>query len=150
MSLLVGREYVIERKQQSGDKTHFLGNFSERIDDHFYKFIGVTAYYWSQNGWTDIVYQEKVFDDRYYDFYLSHDGGKGKKRSLDGKSKKKKKSIKKLCRQFLSQKIQINIGEKKRYKSRQQAIAVAYAQIRKSFPKCKKFFKRSSSPSYMS
>lgn len=49
-------------------------------------------------------------------------------------------SRKKVCRKLLSEKIGINIRER-RYKSPKQAIAVAYSQVRKSHPKCKRFFK---------
>jgi hypothetical protein len=57
--------------------------------------------------------------------------------------KKAKKSTKKTptCKQRLSKKIGININEMKdgRYTSRAQAIAVAYKQIAKVFPHCKRF-----------
>lgn len=53
---------------------------------------------------------------------------------------KKYKSIKKKCNCLLSRKIRKNIKEKK-YKSRKQAIAVSYSQIKKSFPKCKRIYK---------
>jgi hypothetical protein len=53
--------------------------------------------------------------------------------------KKPKKSP--TCKQRLSKKIGININEMKdgRYVSRAQAIAVAYKQIAKEFPHCKRF-----------
>lgn len=57
--------------------------------------------------------------------------------------KKVKKSAKKIptCKKRLSEKIGININEMKegRYVSRAQAIAVAYKQIAKGFPYCKRF-----------
>jgi len=46
---------------------------------------------------------------------------------------------KKFCSSELSKKIGINIKEKK-YISRKQAIAVAYSQINKKYPKCIKYF----------
>ena len=48
--------------------------------------------------------------------------------------KKKRTSVSKKCQPYLSKKIGININEfakKKRYVSRQQAIAVAYSQTSK-------------------
>ena len=44
------------------------------------------------------------------------------------------------CKQALKEKIQINMREynKKRYSSRQQALAVSYSQIGKKHPSCKK------------
>jgi hypothetical protein len=41
----------------------------------------------------------------------------------------------------LGKKIAINLSEGK-YVSREQAIAVAYSQIRKAYPECAQFFKR--------
>jgi hypothetical protein len=65
--------------------------------------------------------------------------------------KKTKKSAKKspTCKQRLSEKIAININEMKdgRYVSRAQAIAVAYKQIAKEFPHCKRFISASAVPS---
>ena len=64
------------------------------------------------------------------------------KRKTKRKSNKKKKSksISKSvsCRDRLKNKIRINMHEYKsgRYKSRQQAIAVSYSQIRKMYPQC--------------
>ena len=70
------------------------------------------------------------------------------KYSKSRKSKSKKirksmrKSLKKFCRSKLSNKIKINMREmksgNKRIKSRLQAIAIAYSQIRKKYPKCSK------------
>ena len=61
--------------------------------------------------------------------------------------KKAKKSP--TCRQRLSEKIGININEMKegRYVSRAQAIAVAYKQIAKGFPYCKRYLSASAVPS---
>ena len=65
--------------------------------------------------------------------------------------KKAKKSAKKspTCKQRLYKKIGININEMKdgRYVSRAQAIAVAYKQIAKEFPHCKRYLSSSAVPS---
>jgi hypothetical protein len=65
------------------------------------------------------------------------------------KSKSKKpirNSLKKICRSKLSNKIKINMREmksgNKRIKSQLQAIAIAYSQIRKKYPKCSKVLKK--------
>ena len=50
---------------------------------------------------------------------------------------------KKYCNKRVSQKVGINIREGK-YSSHQQAIAVAYSQVRKMYPSCRKFLERSS------
>jgi len=52
--------------------------------------------------------------------------------------------MKKTCRDLLSSKIAINMREYKKgvYKSPKQAIAVAYAQISKKSPACKRFISR--------
>ena len=64
-------------------------------------------------------------------------------KSLRKTKKSVKKSAKKspTCKQRLSKKIGININEMKdgRYVSRAQAIAVAYSQIAREFPHCKRF-----------
>jgi hypothetical protein len=48
------------------------------------------------------------------------------------------------CRTYLQDKIRININEYKqgRYKSRNQAIAVSYSQVKKKKPMCKKILSR--------
>lgn len=48
------------------------------------------------------------------------------------------------CRDMLSSKIAINMREYKkgRFKSPKQAIAVAYAQVAKKSPACKRFLSR--------
>lgn len=53
---------------------------------------------------------------------------------------------KKSCRSELSRKISINMAEYKagRYKSPAQAIAVAYSQVQKKRPGCKKSLKKKS------
>lgn len=61
---------------------------------------------------------------------------KGKGLSLQQLSKK-------YCNRKLSEKIGINIREGK-FSSRKQAIAVAYNQVSKKVPSCKRFFKRKS------
>ena len=55
-----------------------------------------------------------------------------------GKGFTKEELKKKYCREKLSNKIRINMGEK--WKSREQAIAVSYSQVRKKHPECKKYF----------
>jgi uncharacterized Zn finger protein (UPF0148 family) len=45
------------------------------------------------------------------------------------------------CKKKLSNKIRFNIREGK-FKSRKQAIAVSYSQIKKKYPECKKYFER--------
>jgi hypothetical protein len=50
---------------------------------------------------------------------------------------KKKRPLSRKCRSYLSQKIATNIHER-RYKSRQQAIAVAYSQLGNKYPTCKR------------
>jgi len=57
-------------------------------------------------------------------------------------SKKRSKSpLKRYCQEAVSRKIAINMKEE-RYKSPQQAIAVAYAQVRKAKPECKRYTKK--------
>jgi len=48
------------------------------------------------------------------------------------------------CNAILSAKVKKNIGEygRGRYANRAQAIAVAYSQVRKSHPKCKRYYKK--------
>lgn len=50
------------------------------------------------------------------------------------------------CKKYLSKKIGINIAEFNNgfYMSRPQAIAVAYSQVRKSHPHCKRIIKQRS------
>lgn len=62
-----------------------------------------------------------------------------RKKSIKGS--KKISPLKRKCNQYLSRKIRKNLKEK-RYKSRQQAIAVAYSQTKKSMSKCKRFYKK--------
>lgn len=52
--------------------------------------------------------------------------------------------MKKTCRDLLSSKIAINMREYKKgvYKSPKQAIAVAYAQVSKKSPACKRLISR--------
>ena len=60
------------------------------------------------------------------------------------KSRKSRKSRKSKCREYLKDKIAMNINEMKegRYISKSQAIAVAYSQIRKKHPSCKRILTR--------
>ena len=55
----------------------------------------------------------------------------------------KKYKTKAECKKLLSNKIARNIREfkKGKYKSRKQAIAVSYSQIKKEYPYCKRYFK---------
>jgi len=72
---------------------------------------------------------------------------KSKRRSIK-RSKSKRGSLKKFCRSKLSNKIKINMNEykkgNKRIKSAIQAIAVAYSQVKKKYPKCSRSLKRKS------
>ena len=54
------------------------------------------------------------------------------------KSSSKKLKMEQKCRQLVSDKIKITMPEyySGRYKSRQQAIAVAYSMVKKEHPKC--------------
>ena len=63
---------------------------------------------------------------------------RSRRRSRKNKSKGK-------CRQYLSKKIAINMEEYRKgmYVSPSQAIAVAYSQVRKSHPACKRVLKQS-------
>lgn len=57
------------------------------------------------------------------------------------KSRRKSVRKSKKCQQNVSKKIAINIDEFKegRYVSKSQAIAVAYAQVKKRHPECEKY-----------
>ena len=67
---------------------------------------------------------------------------KSVKKSQNKSKKSPKKSVKKsLCKQRLSKQIAINLKED-RYVSREQAIAVAYSQVAKMYPHCKRFLKK--------
>jgi hypothetical protein len=61
-------------------------------------------------------------------------------------SKTYKKNSKKYCQSKVSKKISINMKEmksgNKKIKSPSQAIAIAYSQIRKKYPKCSRFLKK--------
>ena len=71
------------------------------------------------------------------------------KKSLKKSAKVVKKSVKKspkrksLCKQRLSKQIAENIKEGT-YSSRSQAIAVAYSQVQKKYPHCKRYLKKKS------
>ena len=54
------------------------------------------------------------------------------------------KAGKRSCQTKLKNKIRINMAEYKkgRFSSRKQALAVSYAQVKKKYPSCKKYFKR--------
>lgn len=61
---------------------------------------------------------------------------KSKKKKSDGRRKRSK------CRSYLKKKIKINLSEKKKYLSRKQAIAVAYSQVKRDHPACKRILSR--------
>jgi len=64
-----------------------------------------------------------------------------KYRSQKRRSKSKRKSrSKSRCKGYLQSKIRINMNEYKsgRFKSRAQAVAVSYSQVRKKHPACKR------------
>lgn len=69
-----------------------------------------------------------------------------KKSYKNSKKKSKRGSLKKTCRTKLSDKIKINMKEykkgNKRIISPLQAIAIAYSQIKKKYPKCSRILKR--------
>jgi len=67
------------------------------------------------------------------------------KRGSRKTSKKRSGShTKRSCQTKLKNKIRINMGEYKKgkFSSRQQALAVSYAQVKKKSPGCKRYFKR--------
>ena len=59
---------------------------------------------------------------------------------------KKSQRSKSRCRKILSRKIKKNMAEYSKYSSRAQAIAVSYAQVRKSNPSCSRSLRRSRNP----
>jgi hypothetical protein len=63
--------------------------------------------------------------------------------SSQSASRKSPKAI--MCRKKLSAKIGININEYKegRYSSPAQAVAVSYSQVKKKYPDCAKYLKKS-------
>jgi len=67
---------------------------------------------------------------------------RSKSRSKRSRSKSKNRRS---CQDYLRKKVRKNIDEYKggRYTSRQQAIAVSYAQTKKKHPSCSRFFRRS-------
>ena len=70
---------------------------------------------------------------------------KTSKRGSRKTSKKLSGSLtKRSCQTKLKNKIRINMAEYKkgRFSSRQQALAVSYAQVKKKSPGCKRFFSR--------
>jgi len=56
------------------------------------------------------------------------------------KRSNKRGSVKSKCRQWLQDKIKVNMKELKkgRWVSRAQAVAVSYSQVKKSHPQCKR------------
>ncbi len=70
---------------------------------------------------------------------------KTSKRGSRKTTKKRSGSLtKRSCQTKLKNKIRINMAEYKkgRFSSRQQALAVSYAQVKKKSPGCKRYFKR--------
>lgn len=71
-----------------------------------------------------------------------------KKSSRKKRTKKsvRKSTLKQKCQRWVSNKIAINMKEYKagKFKSPKQAIAVAYSQVLKKHPECKRVMKRKS------
>lgn len=71
---------------------------------------------------------------------------KSRNRSRKVRSQKSKSRgyTKLKCRSYLSRKIKANMKELKagRWTSRQQALAVSFAQTAKKYPRCSRFLKR--------
>jgi len=69
---------------------------------------------------------------------------KSRSKSISKRSYKKRLT-KKQCQTKLRKKISINMKELKegRFKNAKQAIAVSYNQVKKKFPSCKRYMKRS-------
>jgi hypothetical protein len=65
---------------------------------------------------------------------------KSKKRRSKKQSRKIDGKRRSICREYLGKKIGININEGI-YKSRAQAIAVAYSQVGKNYPQCKRILR---------
>ena len=65
---------------------------------------------------------------------------KGNKKSRKGSRSKVSRKRGGKCKEYLSAKIKKNMTEYKKgkYSSRMQAVAVSYAQVKKSHPNCKK------------
>jgi len=63
-----------------------------------------------------------------------------KSRKASRKASKRKYTTKKVCNEFLKEKISINMKE---FQTRAQALAVSYSQTNKKFPRCSRFFKKS-------
>ncbi len=81
----------------------------------------------------NIILDSPVQDDSSNIYKRKSKKRRTKKRS-HRKSDRKRRSI---CKDYLGKKIGININEGI-YKSRAQAIAVAYSQVRKKYPQCKR------------
>ena len=67
-----------------------------------------------------------------------------KRKTSRGRPKKKMSKLSRTCKTRLRNKIKINLDEYKkgRYSSRQQAIAVSYAQVKKKYPKCSRSLRK--------
>jgi len=70
---------------------------------------------------------------------------KSRSRKSETSYRFKSNTHKKGCREMLSDKISINMKEYKkgRYSSPKQSIAVSYSQIKKMYPKCSTYLKKS-------
>jgi hypothetical protein len=66
------------------------------------------------------------------------------RRASAAKRRSARKAVQTRCKNLLSKKISTNMKELKKgkFKSRAQAIAVAYSQVRKKYPSCAKMFKK--------
>ncbi len=70
---------------------------------------------------------------------------RGSRKTAKRSSRARHSSLtKRSCQTKLKNKIRINMSEYKkgRFSSRQQALAVSYAQLKKKSPSCKRYFKR--------
>ncbi len=69
-----------------------------------------------------------------------------RKRSSRGRPKRKMSRNSRRCKNLLKKKVEKNLKEygKGKYSSRSQAIAVAYSQVKKMSPSCRKVFRRKS------
>lgn len=82
------------------------------------------------------------------------DGAKTKRSNKKNQPKKKseqqqpRENIKKSCKNLAQQKIKINLHEfyhNKKFKSKKQALAVSFNQVRKKFPECIQYLQRKKS-----
>jgi len=90
-----------------------------------------------------VILDSHVPDDSSTNKYKRKSKKRRTKRRSHHRSDGKRRSI---CKDYLGKKIGININEGI-YKSRAQAIAVAYSQVGKKYPQCKRILKIRSSKS---